>query len=1333
MPNRVGRPSAAQTPAPKSERIYGSKKNRKGSATSKNAKSIQLSKDTIDILKDKLNEFKKNNPDNNSITLNDLKAVYRRGSGAYSSSHRPTITGGAPNSRAAWSMARVNKFLKKASGEKVKAAYIQDDDLMKDGGLVNSLTVGMDNLKKNGIVLTDKEKMYTVITYNTGGQERSGALYNKALIYRSVLHLRQANEIIDMFDNEAYQSFDESKMAQYKSSPYLIILNQNEVVYDSEKQQSHTKNTNKMANGGTIKWQDAVVGDNALVKETNKMGVIMQAYGRKFHLKFVDGTEKTYDAKEIEFYGDKMAKGGWIGSYKKQIKTADVPEFLNETKDDGHKYSLWNKGVGTTYAYNGKLYANNGEVLPKGTVINLNDRMDFWAKANCETLFLEDEKLVVLPEKQDKYNCYTTGYDGMRSKYGNEDNVTLKEAVDFCWHYTEVKNKYATKEDLEKEIKSTPYGKENVISSTGNISGVVVYKLSDKQYAQGGIVSSSDIIEGAKFKTSSGIVWCIDKVEEPDVDSGLVVVSTSMQSGKKGNYKDEISEVAAFLNEEGAVKMAKGGAVSKEFKFEGTERELIMYLQSRRDKNAIHANIFQSNGYILFIFDANDILLNKKFKTHDEARIKLNEWIDENAKNNKEKYSYGTIADIADTNNYYFSVFGDVPKEVFKEKMANGGRIDNEEFSYIQNKVMSGDLIVDNSGILKSYAWHSKDGGLNVRSEDKSGVNGNVYQLYTIKVHGEEDKTTREYSEALIQTHKYFQQKMAKGGVVSRYRIVLNKARDGKADFIEPDYKKAMDFDGSVVGAEAAAMNFLLDNISTHVSANVTKIHSSGNAMKNKKVMIVEPNYVQRFEQGGEIEEAGEVIRPMFIGDAVVYEDSTWYITQKDGLLGIMSFKKGAWGSDYPFIPLGKIRISEELRDMMGRKVSVEGIHYAKGGAIAGEWVVYNGINQKWISTRKSHRSALMMQNKLMESGNYESVGIINKAEWDASNGRTFKEGGMLFPKELQGQVRVGNIWGNENRKYTTGVVNLEDLKVMPLGVDLAKETFEKNKKFQPTSKPIIVGVDVITGQKQLLDGYHRWYAKDGKGRKSAIFIPMKNGDIISFDEMHNQDSQDPIIALPDTQCSVSRLNEILSSQGYVIQKNNNNGSGEMQKMDTGGVVVGKRHHEMDEHGNTGETFVVEDTGEVVEVEGGEGVLCTESMQSDKLYDFEGDKLTGREIASILNSRYGGVKFAKGGKVSDCGCNLKYMYKHGGELPSATLESLHGGNAVVTVKTMQSQDKYGFQGTKKTPREILSRINADHGGKKFEEGGMLDFTNYDFDILNKMTKMVYFTEKIAHY
>ena len=141
MPKRAGRPSVAQTPAPKSDKKYGSKKNPKGSATEKKSKSIKLSDKTIDTLKEKLDTFKKSHPAKKSVDLNDLKAVYRRGSGAYSKSHRPTITGGAPNSRAAWSYARVNKFLKKAGGAKVKAAYVQDDDLMARGGKLDETQI----------------------------------------------------------------------------------------------------------------------------------------------------------------------------------------------------------------------------------------------------------------------------------------------------------------------------------------------------------------------------------------------------------------------------------------------------------------------------------------------------------------------------------------------------------------------------------------------------------------------------------------------------------------------------------------------------------------------------------------------------------------------------------------------------------------------------------------------------------------------------------------------------------------------------------------------------------------------------------------------------------------------------------------------------------------------------------------------------------------------------------------------------------------------------------------------------------------------------------------
>lgn len=121
--------SLSKTPAPKKDKIYGSKVNPKGSASSeKSAKSIKLSGDIIVALTNKLKEFKEKHPNSKNIGIADLKAVYRRGSGAYSTSHRPNIT------RNGWAMARVNKFLLKVGGTKVKAAYVQDDDLMAKGG-----------------------------------------------------------------------------------------------------------------------------------------------------------------------------------------------------------------------------------------------------------------------------------------------------------------------------------------------------------------------------------------------------------------------------------------------------------------------------------------------------------------------------------------------------------------------------------------------------------------------------------------------------------------------------------------------------------------------------------------------------------------------------------------------------------------------------------------------------------------------------------------------------------------------------------------------------------------------------------------------------------------------------------------------------------------------------------------------------------------------------------------------------------------------------------------------------------------------------------------------
>lgn len=179
----------SKTPAPKKDRVFGSDKNKVGSAASdKSAKEIRLDDSIVTTLQNKAKEYNKDNS-GNKVSLNTLKAVMRRGMGAYSTSHRPTITGGAPNSRQAWGFARVNKFLKKKSGEKVKAAYVQDDDLLESGAILNlsckDYISENEAVLKTGYYLDLREfssindpygqiplnLKHTLVTYNSGNQD----------------------------------------------------------------------------------------------------------------------------------------------------------------------------------------------------------------------------------------------------------------------------------------------------------------------------------------------------------------------------------------------------------------------------------------------------------------------------------------------------------------------------------------------------------------------------------------------------------------------------------------------------------------------------------------------------------------------------------------------------------------------------------------------------------------------------------------------------------------------------------------------------------------------------------------------------------------------------------------------------------------------------------------------------------------------------------------------------------------------------------------------------------------------------------------------------------
>lgn len=116
-------------PAAPDERRRGSRANEPGSASTEGGR-IALGEATNKALRRKLEAHHEKVGDDKTkrTTLRALQAVYRRGAGAFSVSHRPGMT------RAQWAMARVNHFLHLLETGKPKdAKYITDNDLLPEG------------------------------------------------------------------------------------------------------------------------------------------------------------------------------------------------------------------------------------------------------------------------------------------------------------------------------------------------------------------------------------------------------------------------------------------------------------------------------------------------------------------------------------------------------------------------------------------------------------------------------------------------------------------------------------------------------------------------------------------------------------------------------------------------------------------------------------------------------------------------------------------------------------------------------------------------------------------------------------------------------------------------------------------------------------------------------------------------------------------------------------------------------------------------------------------------------------------------------------------------
>ena len=124
--DKPGPKDPRRTPAPKKDQKKASKKNKPDSAKDSKSK-ITFSKEVTAQLQQKVKEHNAKGK-GSKASLGMLKAVYRRGAGAFSTSHAPKM------SRHGWAIARVNAFLKLLrSGRPSNPNYTTDNDLLPKG------------------------------------------------------------------------------------------------------------------------------------------------------------------------------------------------------------------------------------------------------------------------------------------------------------------------------------------------------------------------------------------------------------------------------------------------------------------------------------------------------------------------------------------------------------------------------------------------------------------------------------------------------------------------------------------------------------------------------------------------------------------------------------------------------------------------------------------------------------------------------------------------------------------------------------------------------------------------------------------------------------------------------------------------------------------------------------------------------------------------------------------------------------------------------------------------------------------------------------------------
>ena len=178
----------------------------------------------------------------------------------------------------------------------VKSGQYADGGYMADGGKIKGDT--LENVRKDAKSLSRnlKEDMYLLEEKH---YQFSNTNDKKIVTQYTVATQEDVDYLKEMPKNRLVVSF--KILGKYSNGE--LKSSEQEVLF---------ADGGYMADGGKVRWQDVFAGDNALVIAENKMGVVIKPYGRRFHLRFPDGSEKTYSAEELEFFKDEeFAKGGY--------------------------------------------------------------------------------------------------------------------------------------------------------------------------------------------------------------------------------------------------------------------------------------------------------------------------------------------------------------------------------------------------------------------------------------------------------------------------------------------------------------------------------------------------------------------------------------------------------------------------------------------------------------------------------------------------------------------------------------------------------------------------------------------------------------------------------------------------------------------------------------------------------------------------------------------------------------------------------------------------------------------------------------------------------------